>query len=274
MSEHEQVVTDEMLMAYADGELDAETQAAVGAAIERDRSLAATVAIFRATRQASLAAYADILAEAPSEKLRNAVAGLDAGRDRSPTPFGHRLSAALRRRDRRSVPSRQRRHADALSPWGMSLAACLVLAAGIGGYFMRDLGNAPPALNALLLETGSSLTAALSAQPSGGKSQLGAADGPAELTLTGTYEVEDGLCRAFTLRQEDVEKGSVRALACRRQASDWRVEMALREAGNDSFSPASDQAANAINDQLDALGAGAPLARDAETAALARLKTD
>ena len=47
---HEEKFTDEVLMAYADGELDAKTRREVEDAIERDTALAERVDLFMKTR--------------------------------------------------------------------------------------------------------------------------------------------------------------------------------------------------------------------------------
>ena len=60
---------DETLMAYADGELDAESSAAISAAIERDPVLAQRVERHRALRHQVTAAYASVLEQPVPERL-------------------------------------------------------------------------------------------------------------------------------------------------------------------------------------------------------------
>jgi anti-sigma factor RsiW len=61
--------SDETLMAFADGELDATTRAAVDAAMREDPEVAKRVAQHRALRAKLQLAYASELDEAPPERL-------------------------------------------------------------------------------------------------------------------------------------------------------------------------------------------------------------
>jgi negative regulator of sigma E activity len=66
-------ITDETLMAFADGELEPTLRAAVEAAIGRDPSVAVRVAEFRLQREKLQQAYSSVLAERVPERLLAAV---------------------------------------------------------------------------------------------------------------------------------------------------------------------------------------------------------
>ena len=66
-------VSDEMLMAYVDGELDGENRAAVERAMAADTEVAARIATHRALRGKLRAAYGPILEEPVPEQLIDAV---------------------------------------------------------------------------------------------------------------------------------------------------------------------------------------------------------
>ena len=61
--------SDEMLMAYADGELDSDSAGAVARAAANNSQVAARIEAFRASRQAAREAFADVLAEPPPDRL-------------------------------------------------------------------------------------------------------------------------------------------------------------------------------------------------------------
>ena len=154
-------ITDEMLMAYVDGELPPEIAAAVERAAAEPQ-MARRINGFRRSRSATREAFAGLLDTPPPAHL---VA----------TVMPPRRPAW---RSRTALP----------------LAAALVLVIGIGGYWAGRLsGQAPDSLTAV---AGSqALIMALGTQPSGAPLDIGAA----RLMLTGTYPISDGLCRSFAL---------------------------------------------------------------------------
>ena len=97
-------INPETLMAYADGELDAASRAAVAQAVADDPALAAQVAAHQALRQRLAAAFAADLSEPVPERLRQAlkppataqVVDLAARRaaQAAPAPLDHGRSAA------------------------------------------------------------------------------------------------------------------------------------------------------------------------------------
>lgn len=226
-------VSDEMLMSYVDGELDAGAADAVALAAGKDPALAARLEGFRASREAARGAFSPILGETPPRRLAAAIMA-------APGPEGEETSnvVALRPRPR-------------LAQAAAAMAATLVIAAALGGYWWgRDIGGPR---DATLLAGDPAIADALS--------QLATGEASGEVTLLGSYAIEGGTCRAFRLGGET----PVRALGCNR-GSGWAVEMAVRDAATGGFSPASGGAASSLDAYLDELGASAALAPEEESA--------
>lgn len=203
-------ITDEMLMAYVDGELPPEDAAlVVRAAAEPD--IARRIETFRRSRAATHDAFAAWLAEPPPPQLVAAV-----------------------------LPARR-------PAWraAMPLAACLVLAIGLGSYWLGRQ-TAPETLAAT---AGSpAFAAALGTQPSG----TAIAVGGARLTITGTYPVADGLCRSFALAGESE---ALRGVGCN-HGQGWRTELLVADtAAATGTTPASGPAAELVAGYLDSAGA-------------------
>ena len=235
-------IEDEMLMAYADGELDAETAARVEAALEQDQGLAERLGVFLTSRSALKAAFDPPLPVSP--QLEAAVRAMAA-----PEPQVVALSA---RRPARPawVPA--------------AMAACLALAVGLGaGWGLRGPASLPGAAPQLALAEGAA--AVLAALPSGQSADL---PGGHSLTVIASFEDAAGtLCREIA---QDGAGGSVLAVACKTNAG-WELRFALAAGtGGAGYQPAS--APEALDAWLAATGAGAPLPPEAEAAALARLR--
>lgn len=234
-------IEDEMLMAYADGELDTETAALVEAAMEQDAALAERLGAFLSTRSALMAAFDP--APPVSPQLEAAVRAMAA-----PAPQVVALSA--RRAARAAwVPA--------------AVAACLALAVGLGaGWGLRGPA-APGGAPQLALADGAA--AALAALPSGQSADM--ADGQ-RLTILASFEDAAGtFCREIA---QDGAGGSVLAVACKAGPA-WELRFALAAGtGGDAYRPAS--APEALDAWLDATGAGSPLPPEAEASALTRLR--
>lgn len=170
--------SDAMLMAYADGELDAEATAAIAAAARRDPRLAARIDAFRRSRAAVQAAFAGVIAEPVPERLRDAAAP-----GATVLPF----------RPKAAPPARWRSLAIAASVAGVAL---------LGGYLAGRQGAGPAPS---LLAAAPGLVEALETAPSGG-----AGGGP---RITASHRVPDGVCRSF-----EIPASQVRGLACDRGA--------------------------------------------------------
>lgn len=184
-------VSPELLAAYADGELDAETALTVEAEIAGDEKLQADLAAHRALRSRLSAHFAPIAAQPVPDRLRQMVTG-----EEEPSNVIDFAAQAARRRAP-TMPARWARYA------GPALAATLVLAfIGFGmrpkdsGYAEGDLAQA---LNGQLVAT----------QP---------ADAPVRVLLT--FQDKQGqYCRGFS--------GTARSgIACRDDRG-WRLMKVL-----------------------------------------------
>lgn len=225
-------VTDEMLMAYVDGELDGPAADDVRRATESDTELARRAESFRASRSIAREALAGIRAEPVPERLIQTVLG----------------SA-----NTNIVPARRY--------WALPLAASVAIMAGLAGYWLA-LQSTPGSGD---LFGNRQVAEALGNTPSGRERAVQTAGGTAHLKTVATYQVEGGLCRTFELAGGSQ---TVRGVGCSQNA-EWRVSVAVAMGDSGSFAPASSGAPAAVEAFLDALDARGPLSAE-EEAALAK----
>ena len=239
-------IADEDLMAYADGELDAEQRGAIEAALAVDAALRTRVAALHAQREQVAAAYAAALDEPVPDRLR---ALLESQPKR---PAVVRFAAA-------PAPSPQRASDSGLSwkHWG-GMAASVLLGALLGLQFApRGDGDASFGERGGRMVAGGALAQALNAQL--------AADAPATVAVQLSFVDKSGrYCRTFSSNR-------VAGLACR-DAEHWAVQVASATSSNGA--PAMRQAASslprAVLDAVDERIAGSALNADQERAARAR----
>lgn len=237
-------VTDEMLMAYVDGELDANAARDVADAIERDAMLASRARAFRETRGLARDAFAELRAQPVPEALVEAVMR---GADDAPKP-----------RNVVTLPTRRRWFA-APPLASLPLAASLALAFGLAGYWLGDRGGPAPTRGML-----AELAEALASTPGGEARTLAIGGKPASVRALDAWRVADGLCRTFEL---SAEPDALRGIACD-HGQGWRVDLAVAWQPGDQFSPASSAPTGSIDAFLDALGAEGPLTAEEEAAIL------
>lgn len=226
-------VSDEMLMAYVDGELGADTVEHVRVAIAADPALAQRASDLRHSRDLAREAYDDVISERPPERLVTALR-----RRRSP-----QIAPLL------AVPFAAR--------MALPLAAALVLVAGLGGYLAGQVTE--PGRSHLL--GGAVLAEAVANLRPGEIRELRIGGVPVVLTGLATYEVEGGICRTF--EANSLSEGTVRGVGCG-YGDAWHVGAAVAVAPGNGFAPASSGAAMALDAYLDALDARGPLDPDAE----------
>lgn len=196
--------SDEVLMAYADGELAGPERDAVERAMRDDPAVAAAVARHQQLRGDVFAAFADVLAEPVPATLRQAA---------SPNVVG--LAAA-----RAARTERQQAPKSAWWQWGgMAASLAVGVLAGIGGWqaaHQQDAGATLAATAQGVLAQGA-LADALSHQLASG----GAADAPVRIGVT--FQARDGsYCRSFAL-------AAAAGLACR-EGHGWRVAVLQEQA--------------------------------------------
>ncbi len=246
-------ISDEMLMAYADGELTASEAADVERAMAEDETLAERAAVFADSRTALKRAFGAAPAVSADLEARiRAMAEADAASRQAPVSQGNVIDLASRRR---VVPF-----------WQMPAAAAIALAIGAGSvWLVTDGGRTMGGLEIAGL-TDPSITDALTTLPSGDRLDLG---GGMSLSAIATFQDGNGaLCREF----EHVRGGADRvvAVACRAGEA-WDIRFAIAAAAPDAagYSPAS--SLETLDAYLTATEAGAPLSAEDEAVALGAL---
>ncbi len=223
-------ISDETLMAFADGALPAAEAERIAEAVEADPALAERVALLAEGRRIAAGAFRDVLDEpVPARLLAAASAAM---------PGAAPAAAVIANDNRRR---------------GWRVAALAAAAGLVLGVFLGDLvptGDAPAGGG--LVPPG--LAAALE----------GAGDGA--MTIGGTHLVDGRLyCRRFSMPQGT---GEVHGLACR-DPEGWRLRVAVARSGAGTFQPASGDDP-VIADVLERLGAGPALDPAAEAEAQRR----
>lgn len=246
---------DETLMAFADGELDAETAVRVEAAMETDDELVMRVATFIESRAAVAAELKPLIDEPVPEALTRSVeAMVAASRQPKSEPARSENVVQLRPARRTASPS-----------WVMPLAASLVaIAFGIGGY-LAGQANAPSASAPVIAGIADpAMVRTLNTAASGAEANV--ADG--SMKLVSSFRDGDGaLCREFELMQAG---GPATVTVACRSGQNWSVRLAVAgpAASAGAYQPAG--AAETVDAFLTTIGAGAPLSQADEKAALAK----
>jgi hypothetical protein len=199
-------ISDETLMAFADGELDDAARAEVELAMREDPQIEKRIAEHRAMRERVHAAYSAELSEEIPDRLLRAARG-NAPAAQSSAGFGRAAPRARPRRMRWRFPA--------------SVAASLIVGLGVG-YFVQSPLQSPLQRNAggAIIARGP-LATALS-------SQLAAEQSPASAVRIGlSFLAKSGdYCRTFFLSGAISPAG----LACRHGA-DWQVVALTEERG-------------------------------------------
>jgi anti-sigma factor RsiW len=247
--------SDEMLMRFADGELDEETSARVEAAVATDDAVAARLAVFVQTRLAAGDALRPLLDEPVPAALRQSVQSMI---DRH-------------RRDAIETSSPRRRGVMRLFPPAFSwpqLAAAASIAAvlgGLGGFKLAEQFRAAPLQLAGL--DASSLSRALETVPAGHETQLGGSSQRFKAIAT-FRDSANAVCREFEV--DIADHSTIVSVACN-NAGEWRTRFAVVAPGSErGYAPASSTAA--LEAYLNAIDAGQSLNPAEETQALAELR--
>lgn len=237
-------VTDEMLMAYADGELEAPARAELERAMAADAALAERVRAHAALRARLQAAFAPELDEPVPERLRPAA---------PPAPAGEVVDLAAQRAARRPAAS-----SGDWWRWG-GLAASLLVGALLGRLWPGDGPAGDFESRAGRLVARGAVAQALSTQR--------AAAPPADARVAVQLSFVDragAFCRTFST-------GRVAGLACR-DGADWAVQVLAEgdAAGSGAMRQAASALPPAVLAAVDQRSAGRPLDAQAEEAALQR----
>lgn len=222
-------VSDEMLMALADGELNDLDAARLRQRLANDPALADRYQAFAQT----------------SAWLQDAF---------PPEPMPDRLIAAVLAAPDATAPAgnvvRFRQRFRSIPGWGMAIAASLLL--GIGGFW-TGRSSAPDG-------RGNSQILAVANLPTGVETRL--PDGSTARVLA-SYETDIGLCRMIA--QDSWRHIACRD----GQSGEWDIALGVHSGEAGSFLPSSAIAVELIDRLLDDINAGPPLNLDEERRALA-----
>jgi len=248
-------VSDETLMAYADGELDAAARAAVESAMREDPQIEARVAAHRALRRKVQAAYSAELSEDVPERLLAAARG--AGSTRSKVVNLWDARAAVERGASRARPLRPQ--------WRTAgtIAASLIAGVGLGFFMWGHTGSPLMRSNGGALVARGQLAQALSNQLAAEQSR----NSPVQIGVS--FRAKSGdYCRTFALSGAVSPSG----LACR-HGGEWQVQVLTQEpgtAGDSGYRTAGSAMSAAILKSVEGQIAGEPLDQAGERAARQR----
>jgi hypothetical protein len=252
-------LNDEILMAYADGELDPSVAATVERSVAEDSTVAVRITGFirsrrlvRAALEATLDSTPGPIPPALQEAIRNAA---------SPTATAQRAgrgTAGRRRMERAARWMPRQRLAPAL------VAASIAVIAGLAGYLSAPerASLSPTSAGVLALLADAKAGDVLSRLPTGEAEMVG----DVRVHAVGTYRLHDGaVCRDIALTGK-TEAGE--AVACRGATSGaWTLRVATVDpAKPDSYAPAGSK--DLVDAFLERAGAGSPVTGDSERALL------
>lgn len=240
-------VSDETLMAYADGEVDAETRAVIEAAMRDDPEIRRRIEEHRALREAMQGAFSKVLDEPVPQRLIDAARGHNAAR------AGNVVDLTRARRAAVDAPGRR--------TWLPAAMAASVLAGVALGYLGWHGSNTWVTTNSRgELVAGAGLAGALSNQLSEDRSVgLVAITGLSFRATTGNF------CRTFSLTGAHASSG----LACH-EGDGWKIKVLAQTppaANSSNFRPAASGIAPAVRAVVEESIDGEPLDQAGEIAA-------
>lgn len=254
-------ISDEMLMAFADGELAPAEQEEIEAALAEDEALAERLAVFMDTRHELSATMKPLIDEPVPAALQASFAAAIATAQQTQGAKPQTTETVVPLRPRASSTSAARSTGSAISsPWGMALAASFVgIVVGLSGFLLgQSTGVAPDGTNLALNE-------ALETLPSGGDRALSEAE---SLHMIASFRDAEGhLCREYERKAADA---LTTAVACH-GAAGWQTRFALSNPVAEGYVPASTE--DTLDAFLSAIGAGAPLSPEQETADIKALRS-
>jgi hypothetical protein len=243
-------ISDDTLMAYADGELDAASRASVEAAMQEDPEIGKRVARHRALREAMQGAFSAVLNEPVPDRL------IEAARGQTAAP----KSAVVNLSIAREAARQEKPAAPRWQPAAM--AASLLLGLGLGFLAWHGSGGAlirPGAGGGLIASA--TLAQALSSRLSDDRS----ADRVVFAGLSFRNKSGD-YCRTFYSTGSDASSG----LACH-EGTDWRIkalaQLPRAAANSGNFRTAASEDSPAIRAAVEGSIDGEPLDHAGEIAA-------
>lgn len=247
---------DEVLMAYADGELDDQTAHRLETAMETDSALAQRLTLFTGTRDALTGAAQERPPEPVPDALMARVESVldDARPADTVVPLARQAAPASQQRKR----------------WQpMALAASLALAVGLGAGFgaasLFRSGSEDVPLQIALLDT-PGVEQALSDIASGDTLPL--PDGT--MTVIASFEDAEGtFCREFEF--DGATGNTIVAVVCR-DGNSWDTRLAVSALSQDDTTYAPASSLDTLETYLSAIGASAAFTPEKEARALVELK--
>ena len=260
--------TDEMLMAYVDGEIDAKDRERLSEQLAHDTELQHRLEAFSATGRSLGRHYDDVLNEPVPPHLLDLVRNADVGT--RPTSFMQRIAARLGGGGAFTTPR--------FGLAAASAAAALVVGIGLGTWF-RDGPVTPAASQFALLSIENNhlwargaLEDALERVGSGQSKSWEEASGAAgNIVPVLTFKDRAGqFCREYAVTGSP--EASAVGIACRRDTGKWSIEIHTAQpadaTGADTFRPASSGGIERLNALMTEMSDGDPLTLDQEEAAI------
>lgn len=265
-------IPDEMLMAYADGELTEAEHQAMEQLLGQDAGLRNRLEPFLDTRLRLSYAFEHMLHEPVPDRLiaTIAAAGVKPAPAATPEPAAPRWHARLRDALAEAFAAT---FPNGVTPLVAASAAVLVLCAGSLGWIGARV-FAPSGLIEVTdagLVAGGSLAHALEALPSGASTAAGSAGGTVTPVLSFRSR-GDGFCREYRIAG-GASAPDFAGLACRDADGAWRLalhtETPKSQAGHGPYQTATSANVPAIDALTETLIAGDAFGRDDEAALLA-----
>jgi hypothetical protein len=254
-------ISDELLMAFADGELALQEQEEIEAALAEDELLAERLAVFMETRNELQRVMKPLIDEPVPAALQASLAAAVLTTRQNPSAIPEQPETVVSFRQRASSASTGRPAASTITaPWGMALAASFVgIAVGLGGFLLGQSTASAP------VGTKSALSEALETLPSGGDRTLSGAE---NLHMIASFRDAEGhFCREYELKTANAV---TTAVACH-GAAGWQTRFALSNPVAEGYVPASTE--ETLDAFLAAIGAGAPLSPDQESTDIEALRS-
>lgn len=257
MNEH---FSDEMLMRFADGELDAEEMDLVERAMEADDDLVSRIAMFIETKAQAQAALKPLLDEPVPEALQASVAAMVAAKKARDAQIGATVLPFEPRP--KSAPPAPRR-------WTLPLAASIAaVAGGVAGYWVAGGAGPTDGGASVAGRVDAELGEALASIPA--SQEIVLADGTRFRAIASFRNDLTELCREFEL--DSADRSTTVSVACQ-TGGVWAVNFMVAAAGGtDGYAPAS--STDALDAYLSAIEAGEPLSPEDEAAALIAARGD
>ena len=258
-------ISDEILMAYADGELSSADRTKVEAYLAKTPSASLRLEAFAKTGRELSDMFDAPMREPVPDHLLQAVRAAPVGRARERAPLGQSQTGLL------AAIAAVR---GMVAPWQSASAfAGLLLAGGAIGWALHAAQSirAPSAplveLTDIGMNAANGLQHVLDATPSGSVAFAGVGAAKSTLCPTLTFARIDGsYCRQFTV--ESAAGQTFASVACRMPSGHWRVEVFVPTGKSpckkDGVSPAGSQTSPVVEGAVDKMIRGDALGSDAE----------